>query len=174
MKKKIVCKAPQGGAKSSKTAPIKQIFAWKSPEHQTHKKGVSWYITILVLIAAVIVYGIYDRAWTFVAAFVVAAAAYYYFIFRETPRMLNVTVSKTGIHIGKHEYPASEIRYFWIINKSDVKILNLRLKKRFLPDIAIFLDGQDPEELRHFLREKITEIDRGEGMTETLARLLKI
>ncbi|MBI5152779.1 hypothetical protein HZA39_04545 [Candidatus Peregrinibacteria bacterium] len=149
-------------------------IAWKSPEHETHKKGMSWYITISVLVAAVIVYGIYDRAWTFIAAFAVAAAAYYYFIFRETPRMLDVAVSKTGIKIGKHEYPNSEIRYFWIINKSSVKVLNIRLKKRFLPDIAIFLDGQDPEELRHFLKEKITEIDKGESMTEAFARLLKI
>lgn len=174
MKKKITHKAPQGGAKSSRTAPKKHIFAWESPEHQTHKKGAAWYVVMAVCLAGVIAYGIYDHAWTFILALVVGIIAYYYFILREKPRMLDISLTNHEIKIDRFEYPYAQIKYFWIVNKPETKMLNIRLKKHFMPDIAIFLNKQNPEEIRNFLKGKIMEIEKNEGVTNTLVRILKI
>jgi len=147
---------------------------WASLEYRCHEKGTAWYVIIGLLLALIITYNIYDRDWTFMLAFLAAVIAYYYFIHSGKPAKLDVEISDFGVRMGKQEYKYSQIRYFWIIDKPEINTLNLRLKKHFMPDIVIFLDGQNPEAVRFALKSKILEIEKHESMTEALVRLLKI
>jgi|GEM_PF-3787690 len=156
------------------TSAHHNIINWQSPEHRHHEKGTLWHIIAGLILALIIIYSIYDYDWTFIIALFTAIIAYYHFIYTKKPEKLNVEISDFGIRIGKQEYKYSQIRYFWIIDKPEVNTLNLRLKKHFMPDITIFLDGQNPEKIRSALKSKIPEIEKNESMTEALIRLLKI
>ena len=162
------------GAKHSAARSATPVFSFESPEHQTYEKGPGWYVTIGLLVALLITYAIYDRAWSFGLALAVSFSMYYWFLFKQKPKMLNVKITKTGVKIGAHEYNYNQISCFWIINRPHDHKINIRLKRHFMPDVTLFLGNSNPEPIRHYLKEKVQEIEKNEGVADTLVKIFRI
>lgn len=150
-------------------------ISWEAPEYIQHEKGWKWFLIAGIIIILFAVYGALTDNWTLSIALVLAAAVYV-MVHGQTPKHIEIIVSKTGIKVGEREYPYQNIKYFWIIYEPNkTRTLNLESNSKFLPDIAIQLGDQDPAELRTFLLMHVRE---KEGKEETgidaLLRILKL
>lgn len=163
------------GDMGHKTSRTEAVFSFQSPEHQTYERGLIWHIVIGLIVALLVVYAAYDRAWTFVLAIGVSVCMYYWFLYRQKPKMLDVKITKTGIEIGEHEYNYNRISCFWVMDKLPFsRTITIRLKRHFMPDITLFLGYQNPEPFRHYLKEKIQEVEKNEGVADTLVKIFRI
>lgn len=162
------------GAKHSAARSATPVFSFESPEHQTYEKGPGWYVVIGLLVALLATYAIYDRAWSFGLALGVSFFMYYWLLFKQKPKMLDVKITKTGIKIGTSEYEYNQVLCFWVISRKYDNKINIRLKRHFMPDVTIFLGHTSPEPIRHFLKEKIQEVEKSEGVADTLVKIFRI
>jgi hypothetical protein len=151
------------------------VISWEAPEYLQHEKGWKWYLGAAIVIALLVIYGMFTNNLTLAIALVLASAVYL-MVHAQTPKHVQVIVSKTGIKVGQREYPYQNIKYFWIIYEPHkIKTLNLETNSKYLPDISIQLGEQNPAELRTFLLMHIREREgKEESFVDTILRTLKL
>ncbi|MBU1446455.1 hypothetical protein KKD70_04285 [Patescibacteria group bacterium] len=153
----------------------KSIISWEAPEYIQHEKSWKWFFGAGLVVLLLCIYAIFSGNWTLALALVVFAAIYSWQHF-ETPKHVQVIVSRVGIKIGGKEYTYQHIKSFWIIYRPPhVKTLNLKSNSRYLPDIAIQLGDQSPVELREYLCSQLVEAEgKEESFVDGLIRTFKI
>jgi hypothetical protein len=153
----------------------KEIISWEAPEYIQHEKGWKWFFIAGFSVIALMISSLLVGNWTLALALIALSVVYVWQHFF-TPKHVKIIISGTGIKVGDKEYPYQNIDSFWIIYKPPhVKTLNLRSKSRFLPDISIQLNDQDPSEVREYLCSQIPELEgKEESFTDIIIRLCKL
>lgn len=153
----------------------KAIISWEAPEFIQHEKGWKWFVAAGIACIVLIVYSVIVENWTLVVALVVLSAVYVWQHFL-VPHHVKVIISNVGIKVGEKEYPYQNIKSFWVIYRpGHVTTLNLRSNSRFLPDVSIDLNGQDPTEIREYLCSQIHEEEgKEESFTDMFIRIIKL
>lgn len=151
------------------------VLSFQAPEYIQHQKSALWFVVAALIGAALVFYGLATDGWTFSVAILVFAATYYLF-HKEKPPVVTVKISKMGIKVGRHIFPYTSIKNFWIVYDPPlVKKLYLRMRARVQPDVYVSLEDVDPAELRHALSGHIKEAHgRTEPFADVLARLFKL
>lgn len=151
------------------------IFEWKAPEYLQYHKGNKWFVVFSLIVGLFGMYALVMKDYLFATAILLFGVVYC-MTHRDKPEEVSIGLSKLGIKIGDRVYPYEQIKAFWIIyNPPYVQTINFRLAKKFLPDIEIYLHGQNPSQLREFLGHRIPEwVNRQETFTETLIRLMRL
>ena len=151
------------------------FFAWQVPEYMTHERSSLWYIGIIVISLALIIYSIFTANFLFaliviLVAFIIFLKSYY------SPANLNFQITEEGILLGNQFFPYERIKNFYIIYKPPrVKKIFFNLKS-FGPDLSIIIHDVNPllirEKLLQYLEEDL-EKDRQslEDLMETLLKL---
>lgn len=151
------------------------LISWEAPEFIQHEKSWLWFVIAALAAVAFGTWAVLTANWTLVVAIVVISVLYIW-LHGQTPRNIEVQISKTGIRVGNKEIPYQNMESFWIIyHPPHVKTLNIKSNSRFHPDLSIDLDQQDPAELRTFLCAHVKE-DEGkeEHLSDIFIRLLKL
>jgi len=151
------------------------LLTWKAPEYAHHEKSALWFVIAGIILLAFIMYGLATDGWTFSIALIVFAGTYY-LLHRETPKIVDVKISKVGVKIGRHSFPYSHMKGFWIFYDPPIsKKLYLRINSHFHPDISISLEDVDSAEVRKVLSEHTQELpEKREPFSDTLVRVLKL
>lgn len=151
------------------------LLSWKAPEYAHHEKSILWFVIAGIVLTGFIVYGLLTDGWTFSIALVVFAGTYYLF-HRETPKIVDVKISKAGVKIGRHSFPYSHMKGFWIFyDPPHVKKLYLRINSHFHPDISVSLEDVDIATVRQTLKQQTQELpEKREPFSDTLVRVLKL
>ncbi len=153
----------------------KAIFTWYAPEFAHHEKSSLWFLVAGLIALALVIYGIETDGWTFSVAIIVFAGTYY-LIQRHRPPIVEVKLSKFGVKIGRHIFPYSQLKSFWIVyDPPFVKKLYLRMASTFKPDVFVALEDGDPVEIRRILNMHLSELrGRHEPFSDTLVRLFRL
>lgn len=151
------------------------LLAWSAPEYPHHEKTSRWFIVALVIVGLLVIYGLMTDGWTFSVAMLVFAGTYYV-THRRAPPVVDVVVSRTGIKIGQHIFPYTQLKGFWVLfNPPSVHRLYIRVQGKFHPDIFVDIGESDPAEIATVLNKYLKEI---KGMEEpfgdTVVRLLRL
>jgi hypothetical protein len=151
------------------------LLTWKAPEYIHHEKSPIWFLVAGLIALFFVIYGLKTNGWTFSVAIIVFAGTYY-LVHRHTPPLVEVKLSKFGAKIGRHVFPYSHLKSFWIVYEPPfVKKLYLRSASAFRPDIFVSLEDADPVEVRHILSKYLTELrGRHEPFSDTLVRLFRL
>lgn len=151
------------------------LIEWEAPQEIRFEKGRIWYIVFTLITALFTAYAIFNKDYLFAAAIILFAVTYI-LIQRKKPETTKIIISHNGIKIGSEVFPFHQIRAFWIIYEPPyVQTFNIRTGKRFMPDITVSLEDQNPAIIRHVLGHFIPEWqDRQETFSETLIRLLRL
>jgi hypothetical protein len=151
------------------------VLQWLAPQYIQYAKGPVWFAIFTLTIATLLGYAIVAHQYTFAAA-VTTFAAVYTLAYRQKPDLIEVKLSKVGIKIGQHVYPYDEIQAFWIIDHpSFLQTLNIRLARKFLPDIEVYISSVDPQEIRNMLQYHLSEWQgRKETLSESLIRACRL
>lgn len=151
------------------------LYSFRAPEYQHHEKSLLWFLIAGGVAALLVVYGLMSDGWTFSVAILVFSGTYYLF-HRTKPDDVDIVISRVGVKIGRHYFPYSHIKYFWIVyDPPFVGKLYLRMTSRVHPDIFVSLEHTDIAEVRKNLRAHIDEM-KGihEPFSDTLVRLFKL
>jgi hypothetical protein len=152
----------------------KNEFSWKAREYIYHEKNPGWYLVIGFLGLLVLAYALLTRDYImFITLLVVLAVAIAYA--RRKPRIITITLSGSGVTVGRETYPFSNLKTFWLIYRPpEVKTLYLETTNYVNRDLSVELENQDPNEVRKFLLRFLPEdLKREESYTDQLLRKLK-
>ena len=151
------------------------LLTWKAPEYIYHEKSFLWFIIAAIVAFLLVIYGLETYGWTFCVAVVVFAGVYYMF-YRHKPEIIDVKLSRIGVKVGRHVFPYSNIRNFWIVyDPPFVKKIYFRMMSKLHPDIFVPLDGVDIAEVKHILSKYVEEIKgKAEPISDTLVRFFKL
>lgn len=153
----------------------KIVLNWKAPEYIKHPKGKLWFAVAGILVAFFVLYAIWTNSWTMAIAFIMLAGVYSITHHKE-PGHIQVKVDDFGITVANRKIPYNQIKTFWIISKPPiVNVLKLLLTEKFMGEMTIQLDGQDPGEVRKALIRHIPEFEgRGESFVDFIIRSFKL
>lgn len=178
MKQKHWFRHSSNGHKKQEAKPHafeQAVLSWKAPQFAHHEKSLLWFLVAAAITAALVIYGLKTDGWTFSVAILVFAGTYY-LVHRHAPPIVDVKISKFGIKIGRHVFPYSHLKSFWIVYEPPfVKKLYLRMDSKLRPDLFISLEDADPAEVRQILGIHLHEFtSRHEPFADVLVRLLKL
>src|SRR3989344_6048446 len=151
----------------------KKEISWDTLEFEHHEKGPRWYITLVIIGIAMLLYALWMRDVTqFLILFIILFATYLFA--RRKPRTITITLTGTGIEVGEVRYPFSRIKNFWFVYEPPhAKLLYLTTSDFLIADVPIELDKQDPNEIREFLIKYLPEDqEKKESFVDQLMRRL--
>ena len=150
----------------------KPVFTWTAPEFAAYSKSSSWFL--LVVVAAIVLIGIFvwQKNWTAVA--VVAAAALALIIQAKTkPKMQKCSIYRSGVVIDEKVYPFSGLKSFWIVY-GEHPYIRIAQAKRLSSNVNLPIAEEDPEQVRLFLAKFLPEEEQnGEDFSDTIQRWLR-
>jgi len=160
---------------SSKESQKRVLLSWEAPEYIKHPKGKIWFMIFGILIAFFVLYAIWTNSWTMAVAFIMLAGVYSITHHKE-PEHIRVEVNNFGITVANRKIPYNQIKTFWIISKPPVvNVLKLLLTEKFMGEMTIQLDDQDPGEVRRVLIRHIPEYEgKGESFVDFIIRSFKL
>lgn len=153
----------------------KALLSWTAPEYIKHSKGVVWFLLAGIVALVCVGYAVYTASWTMAIAFIALAGVYVISHHRE-PTEITVSVNDFGLQVGTRSIPYNQIKAFWVVyHPPHIKVLKLLTSDKFMAELSIQLDGQEPGELRQVLLKHIPEYEgKSESFVELLIRAFKL
>jgi len=154
----------------------KSQITWTALSHSQYKRSSSWYLGFILISAALILYAIFvDHNILTLVMFGLMIIIVFTFSLQK-PVKINYKLTKLGVHADEAFYPYSIIKKFWIIYQPPLnKSVNFKTTAYINNNLRWDLADQNPVEIKQFLAEHIDEdLDQREGLSEALARSLKI
>lgn len=142
-------------------------LSWHTVEHHHTEKNTDWYwivgiVSISIAIIAIIMNNIIFAILIIVSAFTLSLFA------SVKPKIMEVTLDRSGITMGQTRYPYANIQSFWVETREHTPKLILKSKKVFMPFITAFIEDVDPDEVRHHLLQHLQEEEHVEPFLEKL------
>jgi hypothetical protein len=89
------------------------ILEWHSPEHHFDKKANDWYWILGIICVGAAVLSFYFKNFLFGVFIIIAGATIGMLSYRET-KVVPIKIVPKGIIFGRHLYPWTSYRSFWI------------------------------------------------------------
>lgn len=152
--------------------PEEVLMEWKAPEYKQYDRSNNWFIGLLIIAAGLIVYSLITANYLLIIITVILAVIVNSLTHKK-PNTLDIAVTKKGVKIDEKLYTfAEDLDTFWILyDPPELKTLNFKRQQRFMPEISIQLEKQNPLKIREFLLEYLDEeTDKEEHMADKMSR----
>lgn len=150
------------------------LFHWRAPEFEVYKKSRKWYLTAVLILAAIIIYALVSNSPIMAITFILIGFIGYIHL-EKNPRVLDFMITIDGIAAENEIYEFDTIRSFWIFyDPPCVKIISLRTKNKIFPYIHIPIHHEDPVKIREILLKFIPEERQEPNLIDTIERMLHI
>jgi len=138
----------------------KAVFSWIAPEYIQHPKSARWWVIAAIVWLVSVILEAFTGNWSMLLATVTFGLVYWYIHEHHPPRHTKINLSELGVKIGHRSIHYAEIDAFWIIYKPHTRLKRLcfRLHDKFIPDLILELEDQDPQPIRVFLEHHLPEI----------------
>lgn len=135
----------------------KTLFQWSASESGRGNFQSKW-LLILGGVASIVMIagGILTKDVIIAITFTILALVCFMFVF-EKPRRIKAAITKEGIIINDKFYYFDELESFWIVEKEEEKILQLKTVRTILPFVSIPLGDQNLKKVREVLLNYLPE-----------------
>ncbi|PIT88425.1 MAG: hypothetical protein COU29_01405 [Candidatus Magasanikbacteria bacterium CG10_big_fil_rev_8_21_14_0_10_36_32] len=151
-------------------------FQWIFKEYEKYSRGRGWYVVMILLVAALIIYAIVSNNYLF-ALIVVLFGIILFLQDMQEPAQMDFAITDSGVVLGTKYYPYSDLENFWIIyNPPETKTLYFKLKSVIKHRLTIPLADINPVEAREYLKQFLMEdlAQEEEPLSDRISRLFKI
>lgn len=149
------------------------LLTWTAPTHPSHERSKRWYVVGATLLFAFAAYGVITGSWS-TALVAMLIGAMYYLLRDHSFDPETITISTTGVQLGKTFTRWEDMNGFWFLRTSDYTELHLVPKGR-KPDLVIQTDGIEPAIVKTTLESKIQELsDKRESLFDAFIRITKL
>ncbi len=144
-------------------------FRFKAVEYHHRHKSADWYWTVGIITiasaATAIIFG------NILLAILILLASFSLLMYAaRLPDENDIEISDAGIKISKYLFSYANLESFWLEHHEHPRLL-IKTKRFFMPHVIIPVDGLseiEKEELRVFLKTKITEYEQSEPLLELI------
>lgn len=152
------------------------MLAWEFYDRPRYNRGRWWYIFMILVGAALLVYALFSANFLFALIIVMGALVIYVSTIYE-PKPIRFAITELGFEVGNRFLSFRDVRSFWFFyDPPTAKILYLDLSGLTESRVRVDLADQNPNEVRavlaRYLREDVTQVE--EPLSDSLSRLLKI
>jgi len=151
------------------------FFAWEVSQYPEHKRTTTWYLVMVILALALIIYSIITANFLF--ALIIILVTFIIFLrSNESAQKFLFQITEDGILLGNQFISYGALKGFYIIyDPPAVKKLFLELKGIY-PDISIALGNENPlpvrDKLLDYLDEDLQkEFQSADDQIETIFKL---
>lgn len=148
-----------------------EIIQWKAPEYHYSKKGSDWFWAVGIIafsasVAAIMFSNIVFAIFIILSAFTLSLYA------ARKPLLINIEINHIGIVIDKYLYPYQTLEKFCLMKKKYGIVLILKSKKTMFPYITAQIGQTEPDLIREYLSQYLTEEEIFEPLTQTVIEYL--
>ncbi|MDZ7797987.1 MAG: hypothetical protein U5L76_00115 [Patescibacteria group bacterium] len=154
----------------------KTLLSWDFSEYDIPNRGKLWYVSTLLISAAILVWSIFTGNYLFTLV-IILVGIIFVFQNRKKPKILECRIKEDGIETGTSFYDYNDIKKFWIVYRPpETKVLYIDFKSSLKPTLPISLEKQNPLEVRKVLKKYIEEDleKEEEPASDQISRSLKI
>ncbi|MEO5927041.1 MAG: hypothetical protein ABIO72_00010 [Patescibacteria group bacterium] len=151
-------------------------FVWEAPDKEVRDRGPRWYLIMSGVALAFVVYAIITGNFLF-AFLILLVAIILVLAGNQAPENILIQIGKNGVVVDGKLYEFKDLYRFAIVyHPPETKVLYIESKKVYQPRLRLFLEDQNPLEIRTYLRTYLEEdLDlQEEHVSDIVARLLKI
>lgn len=152
------------------------LLHWEFPEFVPYRRGFWWYVIAISITIGLVIFGLITHNYLFLVL-ILLFGLIIYLRGRRKPAQLEIAIRERGIQLGSRSfYRWSDIKSFWIIYEPpEVKMLYLEFKG-FRPSLSVFLQNQNPLEVRKILGKHLVEdVEKeNESFSDGFGRMFKI
>ncbi len=152
--------------------PEQPPFTWQASEYVHHHKGVSWYMGLALLLAVLLGVAIIFKLWLSMGVFVAMGLAIAVYA-RKPPRLLDYSLSSSGIDISGKDYPYENFRSFSVITDVSWHTIDLEPTQRFMPRLSILFGDDNFDEIVAHLAQYLPRTDREPDFVERASRYFR-
>jgi len=154
----------------------KTLLSWKLPEFHQPERGKMWYISTLIIAAAIIIWSAFTANYLFMIIIILVSII---FIVqnRQKAKLIECKIKEDGIELGRNFYDYNDIKNFWIVyHPPEVKSIYIDFKSTLRPTLPISLENQNPLKVREVLKKYLEEDleKEEEPASDSISRALKI
>lgn len=151
----------------------KPVFYWQAIDFESHDKPKGW--TTMVVLAGVILAGIFVLMGLWLAVAVVAAAIFALLSQANSRgKKRNYALYDQGVTVDDKVFSFDQFKSFWIFPYQERFVVRFDQLRRFSLPVEMPIDGENPEQIRLFLTKHLPEAeDRGEDVSDTINRWIK-
>jgi hypothetical protein len=151
-------------------------FVWEAPDREERRRGPRWYAFMSLVALGFVIYAV--ATGNFLFAFLILLVAIILVLAgNQPPQNVLVQIGKNGVVVDGTLYDYRDLSSFAIVyNPPETKVLYLEPARFYRPRLRIFLQDQNPLDIRGHLKTYLREdIDlQDEHLSDIVARLLKI
>jgi hypothetical protein len=150
-------------------------FSWTFSEIPQYQRDRKWYIWGALIAAALLFFSLVTFNLLF--ALIIIMSAMIIMLFQRQAKSVDFKITEDGIIVNNDFFGYKNLRNFYIIyNPPEVKTLYFEPKSVFNPRIPIYLDEQNPVEVRQVLKQYLEEdLEReNEPVSDQISRIFKL
>lgn len=144
-------------------------FRFRAPEFHYKHKATDWYWAVGIVTIAAAATAIISNNLLFGILIIIAGFSLVLHASR-VPEEHDIEINDAGITIGKYHFTYGNLESFWIEHHENGRLL-IRTKRLVMPHLIVPLDSlvdEEKEEIRDFLRTKLTELEQHEPLLEMI------
>lgn len=149
------------------------IYQYTTLEFDKFERTPTWYMIFSLIGILLLSYAIIERAplmfFVFLLTFVVTLL-----ISRKDPKEVQVTITPSGVAVGKNMYLFTDIESFGVFRHTDSAFLSLYLSKGIIHYNRVPLGKEDPEEIANIISQFVPREDGKESFFDIFDYILKI
>jgi hypothetical protein len=150
------------------------LMKWQAPEFEVYEKSPRWYLTMALILTAVVIYAIVTNSVIMTITFILIGVVGYIYLQKE-PRNLTFAITPDGVIVGNEIYDFEDMDSFWIFyDPPHEKILSLHMRGRMMPFIHIPIGSENPVTMRHNLLNYVPEIKQDHTLVDAFERILHL
>jgi hypothetical protein len=149
-------------------------ITWQTLEYPEYKKHPLWFIGLALVIAVLVLYGIYIKSWSTIASFALFGVLALIYA-SQKPKTLTIKINGQGVQVNNILYGYPVIRKFWIVySPPEVKSLYLETTTYIDHIVKLELSNQDPRVVKTLLKQYLEEdLEAKESTVDLIARKIK-
>jgi hypothetical protein len=150
------------------------LIRWRGAEYIHHDKDAIWFTVFAVVtlaLMAVAVFVLQDISFSILIPVMAAALVVYT---RRSPRVLDYTLSRQGLHINDRLYPFAEFKSFGVIHDAGEYSVMLIPTKRFKSGVTIYFPEESGEAIVDMLGARLPMQELKLDLVDRLIRKLRI
>jgi len=152
------------------------VFVWEAPAQERRNHGPRWYIIMSLIALAGVIYAVLTGNMLF-ALLILLVAIILVLAGNQEPDTILIQIGENGMVVDGKLYEYKDLSNFSIVYQPpETKVLYVESNKFTSPRLRLFLDEQNPLEIREHLKKYLNENPalQEEHLSDIVARLLKI
>lgn len=149
-------------------------LVWEAPSFIHYPKNFFWYLAFGITSALLLLFSWYSGGVITISLFALLLTLVLFFSFKK-PEIIKTRLTINGIQKGDMFYPYRAIKKFWILYyPPEVKVLHIETGASINQNIKIELGGQNPIEVRNYLKKYLQEdMEQEESLVDVITRKLR-